>query len=81
LAEVWFYHLETTPLEQTLPELLEKAAQRGWRAYVHCTDAGKRQRLDEHLWAYRPDSFLAHGDEDGAFPEDQPVLLGASAEP
>ena len=78
MAEVWFYHLETTPLEASLIELLEKAGSKGWRAYVHCADGGLRQRLDEQMWAYRPESFLAHGDETADFAEDQPILLGAS---
>lgn len=81
MSEVWFYHLETTPLEQTLPELLEKAAARGWRSYVHCTDADRRQVLDELLWTYRPDSFLAHAQEGTDMATDQPVLIGESAQP
>jgi DNA polymerase III subunit chi len=81
MAEVWFYHLETSPLVESLPELLEKAQTRGWRAYVHCPDDMRRQKLDEYLWAYRPESFLAHADEAVDFAEDQPVLLGASGKP
>ena len=78
MGEVWFYHLETTPLGASLIELLEKARAKGWRVYVHCADATLRQSLDEQMWAYRPQSFLAHGDETAEFAEDQPILLGAS---
>ena len=84
--EIWFYHLETLALAQALPDLLEKVAGRGWRAYVHCPDASEDQAnshqddkiavLDRQLWAYAPASFLAHGREDEAFAERQPVLLG-----
>jgi DNA polymerase-3 subunit chi len=80
--EIWFYHLETIPLVQALPDLLEKVAGRGWRAYVHCPEGesshedDKIDALDRQLWSYAPASFLAHGREDEAFAERQPVLLG-----
>lgn len=75
MTEVWFYHLERTPLEQALPELLERTLQRGWKALVRTVDTGRLGTLDEHLWAYRPDSFLPHGRADEPRPERQPVLL------
>ncbi len=84
--EIWFYHLETLPLVQALPDLLEKVAGRGWRAYVHCPDDtsasddshadDKIAALDRQLWVYAPALFLAHGREDEPFAERQPVLLG-----
>ncbi len=78
MTEVWFYHLERSPLTQVLPDLLEKVTSRGWKAYVHGHEDDKIAALNSHLWAYDPASFLAHGTEDGPFPERQPVLLGAS---
>ena len=84
MTEVWFYHLEKTPMPQVVPDLLEKVVGRGWRAYVHGRPAeGSHQddtiaSLNSHLWAYDPMSFLAHGVEDAAFAERQPVLLGSS---
>ena len=78
MTEVWFYHLERSPLTQVLPDLLEKVTSRGWKAYVHGHEDDKIASLNSHLWAYDPVSFLAHGSEDGAFPERQPVLLGSS---
>ncbi len=79
--EIWFYHLETLPLAQALPDLLEKVAGRGWHAYVHCPQTesledDKIAALDSQLWSYAPASFLAHGREDEVFAERQPVLLG-----
>jgi DNA polymerase-3 subunit chi len=75
VCEVWFYHLERTPLDQALPELLEKTLQRGWRALVRSPEPDRIDHLDGWLWSYRDDSFLPHGmaDEPGA--ERQPVLL------
>ncbi len=72
MAEVLFYHLTRTPLERTLPELLEKSLQRGWRVVVKGSDAARLAFLDGELWSYRDDSFLPHGTENG---EMQPVFL------
>jgi DNA polymerase-3 subunit chi len=75
VTEVWFYHLEQTALDQALPELLEKTLARGWRALVRSPVSGRLQHLDDWLWRYRDDSFLAHGLADGTDPARQPVLL------
>ncbi len=74
MAEVLFYHLTQTPLERTLPALLEKSLQRGWRVLVKGGNAERLAFLDETLWTYRDDSFLPHGmgAKDG---ELQPVYL------
>ena len=78
MTEIWFYHLEKSPLTQVLPDLLDKVVGRGWKAYVHGHEEDKIAALNSHLWMYDPATFLAHGTEDAAFPERQPVLLGAS---
>lgn len=78
MPEIWFYHLETTSVEQALPDLLEKIVQKGWRAYVHGHDDDKISALNDHLWSYRADSFLAHGREGDDLDGHQPILLGAS---
>jgi len=75
LTEVWFYHLEQTALDQALPELLEKTLARGWRALVRSPVSGRLRHLEDWLWRYRDDSFLAHGLADAPDPERQPVLL------
>ena len=80
MTEVWFYHLEQTPLERALPELLEKTLARGWRALVRTGDLARLAPLDETLWTYRDESFLPHGRADGPDPERQPVLLTANEE-
>jgi len=74
LAEVLFYHLTQTPLERTLPELLEKSLQRGWRVLVKGRDASRLEFLDNALWTYRADSFLPHGTA-GDSAKDQPIYL------
>lgn len=79
MAEVLFYHLTESTLEDALPGLLERSVARGWRAVVQTGSDERRDGLDTHLWTYRDDSFLAHGTEREAHPEDQPVLLTSSA--
>ena len=74
-CEVWFYHLERSSLEQVLPELLEKTLNKGWRAVVRATDQDRLDHLDSWLWAYRDDSFLAHGLDSEPQAAKQPVLL------
>lgn len=75
-CEVWFYHLERARLDQVLPDLLEKTLARGWRALVRSPSPERLEHLDEWLWTWRDDSFLAHGAEAEPFAERQPIVLG-----
>ena len=75
MAEVWFYHLERTSLDQALPELLEKTLAKGWRAVVRTPSPERLEHLDGWLWSWRDDSFLPHGLEEAPFAERQPVVL------
>ena len=75
MTEVLFYHLSESTLEDALPGLLERSLQRGWRAVVQTGSQDRRDALDQHLWTFRDDSFLAHGADHEAFPAEQPVLL------
>jgi DNA polymerase-3 subunit chi len=79
VGEVYFYHLTRRPLEETLPVLLEKSLERGWRVAVRGTDAGRLAWLDEKLWLGPEDGFLPHGLSGGDFDADQPVLLTTEA--
>jgi DNA polymerase-3 subunit chi len=75
VAEVLFYHLTATPLERTLPELLERSLSRGWRVLLRCGTQAGLTEIDRALWTYRDDSFLPHGPATSADAERQPVLL------
>jgi DNA polymerase-3 subunit chi len=77
MAELWFYHLERSDLERTLPPLLEKCLQRGWRALVRGGSPERLEQLDVSLWTYRDDSFLPHAREGD--PKRQPVWLTSEA--
>lgn len=74
-TEVFFYHLESQPLERVLPGLVERTLQRGWRAIVQAGSQERLEALDTHLWTYRDDSFLPHGTKRDGLPALQPVLL------
>jgi len=78
--EIWFYHLERSTLDQVLPTLLEKTLERGWRALVKASDARRLEEVDDRLWTYRDDSFLAHGRAGQPHAERQPVLLSETGE-
>ena len=75
MTEIRFYHLTRKTLEQALPELLEKTLERGWKAVVMAGSPERVEALTHHLWTYRPDSFLPHGNAKDGHPDLQPVWL------
>lgn len=75
MAEVLFYHLTESTLEHALPGLLERSLSRGWRAVVQTGTEERRDALDQHLWTFRDDSFLAHGTDREPHAAEEPVLL------
>ncbi|WP_224824605.1 DNA polymerase III subunit chi [Cognatishimia sp. MH4019] len=75
MGAAYFYHLTQTPLEQTLPTLLEKCRGAGWRVAVRGTDAARLDWLDAKLWLAGDGSFLPHGRAGGPHDADQPILL------
>ncbi|WP_319569381.1 DNA polymerase III subunit chi [Cohaesibacter marisflavi] len=80
-AEIFFYHLQMQPLEATLPVLLEKCLEKGWRAFVQTGSEERAHVLDTHLWSWREDSFLAHGLHGSAHAEHQPILIAPQGVP
>jgi DNA polymerase-3 subunit chi len=78
--EIWFYHLERSALGQVLPGLLEKTRERGWRALVRADDERLLDEIDERLWTYRDDGFLAHGRPSEPHADRQPILLTLTGE-
>jgi len=75
MTEILFYHLERQPLDQVLPSLLEKTRERGWRAVIRTATSERAAILDEHLWAYREESFLAHALASHAGPGEEPIVI------
>ncbi len=80
MGAAYFYHLTRGPLEETLPVLLGKARQAGWRIAVRGTDSQHLAWLDERLWQGPEDAFLPHGLAGGPHDADQPILLTTSAQ-
>lgn len=75
-----FYHLQTSPLERALPALLERVLQSGKRAVVMAASEDRIEALNNHLWIYNPNSWLAHGSAKDGFPEAQPIWLTVKEE-
>lgn len=75
MADILFYHLTESTLEDALPGLLERSIGRGWKAIVQTGTEERRDALDTHLWSFRDDSFLAHGTDREPHAAEQPVLL------
>ena len=74
-TEVRFYHLQRSPLERALPQLLEKTLERDWRAVVMAGSEERADALNGQLWTYGKDSFLPHGSRREGNPEMQPIWL------
>ena len=79
MTDVWFYHLQTRPLEETLPRLLELSLGRDWNVVVQSPDPQRIEALDQILWSFRDDSFLPHGREGDALQAHDPIILATSA--
>lgn len=79
MGAAYFYHLTRQPLEVTLPLLLGKARQAGWRVAVRSPDAQRLDWLDQKLWQGPDDGFLPHGLATQPHAEHQPILLTTKA--
>ena len=75
MTDVWFYHLETQPLDRVLPTLLQRSLNRGWRVCVQAASPERVQALDAMLWTFEEASFLPHGTAADGNAGKQPVLL------
>ena len=75
MTDIAFYHLERSPLETALPQLLEKTLEAEKRALVLATSDARVEALAEMLWAYKADSWLPHGTAKDGFSDQQPVWV------
>jgi DNA polymerase III subunit chi len=80
VAQVDFYHLTHSPVERVLPRIAERVLAYGGRLLIVSGDDMLAERLDGHLWNYRPESFLPHGRAGKPGEADQPVLIGATCD-
>lgn len=80
VAEVGFYHLTRSRLEEALPKLLEKVWASGQRCILRCAGEERVDYLDRLLWTYDRTSFLPHGTHADGNDEEQPIFLTAAGD-
>ena len=80
MSEIWFYQLTTQKLDRALPALIERALGRGWRVVVQARSDERLAALDDALWTYADDSFIAHGTARDGDPQMQQVYLTTGCE-
>jgi DNA polymerase-3 subunit chi len=59
-CEILFFHLQSRPLEQVLPTILERALSRGQKVVVEVSSPERLSALDDRLWTYSDEGFLPH---------------------
>jgi len=70
-----FYHLQSSPLERALPQLLDRILKTGQRAVVMAASEERVEALANMLWTYDPNSWLPHGTTKDGAAEQQPIWL------
>lgn len=73
--DVSVYQLTTSPLEKSLPRLLEKVYQGGLRAVIYTNEDHRVEELNKVLWTYTTKFFLPHGTQKDGFADQQPIWL------
>jgi DNA polymerase-3 subunit chi len=80
VAEIGFYHLTRTPLDQALPRLLARSLEAGERAVVRCPSTERVAALDTALWACAEPDWLPHGTVADGDASLQPIWLTTADE-
>jgi DNA polymerase-3 subunit chi len=80
MAEIGFYHLTRTGLEDALPRLLGRTLEAGERAVVRCGSAERVAALDTALWLCAQPVWLPHGSAASGDADLQPIWLTTEAE-
>ena len=80
MAEVAFYHLTRTGLEDTLPRLLGRTLEAGERAVVRVGSAERLAVLDGALWLCAEPAWLPHGTAASGEADLQPIWLTTGEE-
>lgn len=75
MADIRFYHLQKQSLDQALPLILEKAYSANHRILVKMSNTTEVERMNTHLWTYKPDKFLPHGSNKNGHADKQPIWL------
>lgn len=80
MAEIGFYHLTRTGIDQALPQLLGRVLEQGGRAVVLCGSEERRDALDASLWLSERPDWLPHGTARMGHADLQPVWLTTADE-
>ncbi|MBK8160718.1 MAG: DNA polymerase III subunit chi [Rhodospirillaceae bacterium] len=80
MAEIRFYHLTKSRLEDALIRLLRRVVDRQDRAVVMAGSSERAEALNAHLWSFDPASFLPHGSARDGNAAEQPIYLTARCE-
>ncbi len=75
MTDVSLYHLTATPLEKTLPKLMERVVESGKNAVLVAASTDRVEELNRLLWTYSSNTFLPHGTKKDGFPEEQKIWL------
>ena len=63
MTRVDFYILSSSEADERIQlvcKLIDKATSRGQRVFVHSDDLNLLKELDDSLWHFRPERFIAH---------------------
>jgi DNA polymerase-3 subunit chi len=80
MTPVFFYQLQTHPLDVVLPKLLAASLDRGWRVVVQTGSEERAEAIADQLWSQDEEGFLPHGTSKDGFPDLQPVWITAADE-
>ena len=78
--EISFYHLTLQPLNVALPKLLAKVSEAKMKAVVKVPSSVHMDDVDQALWSFDKESFLAHDTQKSKYPEDQPIYITTGEE-
>lgn len=80
--QVTFYELIATSLEKTLPKILEKVYESGFKAVVRIENEERLKSIDSAMWTYTTLGFLPHGSnaDPKEFHKHQPIWLTTSTD-
>jgi DNA polymerase III subunit chi len=80
MPQVDFYQLTRDPAYLVLPPIASRVLDEGRRLLVVSHDSEELTAISSALWAWRPESFLAHARAGEGGEMEQPILLSHSTE-
>lgn len=75
MTDIRFYHLENEGLDGALPKLMERVISADLRAVIKVKDNDQCKQIDDLLWSYKDESFMAHDVEGCDHAADQPIFI------